>query len=396
MIKLTLPLLLLLVVFALFSCDDSGTDPEFAWEVVWNRPLADSTGTYFISIHAGSGDDFLAFGQARSSEADPWYPITMEIDTAANMTDTIEMPENIDGNHIYPRNIAFASDNSILLTGAVGAPDRQLLALRAGVTGNIISDTSLGGTNNEYGNSIVETSDNGFAVVGWSASDIATSAAIYLCRFNQAGELLWQEKYIKGFSAQGEALTLNDNDGFILGGTAVDDFAGNDYIYLLNVDADGDTIWTRQLGGSGNDLCEDMIRVADGVVVAGWTGSLGAGEYDIYLGKVAFNGNVLWEKGLGSTANEAFKSISETSGGGFILTAGESGTLVNNAKAYIVKVDSSGDIVWEIYLQDEPGEEYEIVGAVELDIENILILTQTDNLDGTWSSNLMKIKLSGV
>jgi len=393
MFKFAAPFFLILTAFIVFSCSDNGTNPEFSWETVWTRPLVDSSEIYLTCLRVAPGGNILALGQSRPGESDPWNAVIMEIDTAANILDTIEIQPDLGGESIFPRDFVVASDNSFLITGSVSLTDRQLLALRASSAGSIVSDTALGGDQNEYGYGIVETADDGFAVVGWSASDIATSSAYYLCRFNQAGELQWQRKYIKGFSAVGRALTSNDGNGFLIGGTAADDFGSADYIYLLNVGATGDTVWSKQLGGTGNDLCEDILKVTDGYIVAGWTGSMGAGEYDIYLAKVDFDGNTVWEKALGSSANESFKSISETADGGFILTAMESGAVTNNATAYIVKANSSGDNVWEIYLQVPIDE---IVGAFELDADNILVVTQTENDNGTSSSNLMKIKISGV
>ncbi len=332
-------------------------------------------------------------GQTWTGAGSPTDAVIIEIDTAANIIDTIEIQPNLGGDVISPRDFEIASDNSILLTGSAGSPDHQLLALRAGATGAIISDTTLGGDQNDYGNSVVEASSNGFAVAGWSASDIPTSSAYYVCRFSLSGALLWQKKYIKGATATGEALTTNDSDGFVIGGTASDVVGSANYIFLINVDADGDTIWTRQLGGTGNDFCEGLIKVSDGYIVTGWTGSLGAGEYDIYLGKVDFDGNILWEKGLGSTANESFQTISETADGGFILSALESGAVINNATAYIVKVNSLGNVVWELFYRDPLDV---ILGAFELDTNNIAIITQIDNMNSSNSSNMVKIKISGV
>lgn len=64
-------------------------------------------------------------------------------------------------------------------------------------------------------------------------------------------------------------------------------------MYIIRVDASGDTIWSRTYGGSGSDAAYAFAQTTDGgFIVAGYTESFGAGGKDVYLIKTDSMGNV--------------------------------------------------------------------------------------------------------
>lgn len=77
-----------------------------------------------------------------------------------------------------------------------------------------------------------------------------------------------------------------------------------------------------------------------GYIIAGSTQSFGAGDYDAYLIRTDYNGDILWTKTYGSTANEKAYSIQQTTDGGYIIAG------YNEPRINLIRTDSIGNLLW--------------------------------------------------
>ncbi|MFQ5868905.1 MAG: hypothetical protein ACE5JC_03275, partial [Candidatus Zixiibacteriota bacterium] len=109
----------------------------------------------------------------------------------------------------------------------------------------------------------------------------------------------------------------------------------------------GDTLWTRAYGGSGYDRGYSVQQTSDGgYIIAGYTESFGAGDYDVYLLKTDSSGDTLWTRTYGGSDWDRGYCIQQTSDGGYIIT-GESWSFgAGYSDVYLLKTDSSGDTLW--------------------------------------------------
>lgn len=104
--------------------------------------------------------------------------------------------------------------------------------------------------------------------------------------------------------------------------------------------------FTKTYGGSADEEGRAVHQTFDsGYVIVGYTGSLGAGNRDVYLVKVDRYGNTEWEKTYGGPENDEGFSVQQTADSGYII-AGFKGSATNN-DAYIIKTDYAGNVVWE-------------------------------------------------
>jgi hypothetical protein len=93
--------------------------------------------------------------------------------------------------------------------------------------------------------------------------------------------------------------------------------------YIINTNSLGDVNWSRTFGGVNNDMAYSILQTTDGgFVAAGETESFGAGEYDFWMIKMNAEGDSLWSRTFGGSNDDRCYSIQQTSDGGFIL-AGE-------------------------------------------------------------------------
>jgi hypothetical protein len=143
--------------------------------------------------------------------------------------------------------------------------------------------------------------------------------------------------------------------GFVAAGTTLG--AGGYDVYLARADASGNFLWSRSFGGAAHDGVYGMNSTADGgCVLAGYTGSSGSGSYDMYLVKLDAAGNTEWSKTYGASASDAAYSVEQTADGGYFL-AGETYTYgTGHSEVYAVKTDASGGIAWERRWSETPSD----------------------------------------
>jgi hypothetical protein len=110
----------------------------------------------------------------------------------------------------------------------------------------------------------------------------------------------------------------------------------------------GDTLWSRKYGGNGDDEFYSVLECPDGgYIAAGSTTSFGAGDEDIFHVKIDVNGNVQWCKTYGTAGQEyAYEhGIDLTNDGGYVL-AGRGTSGPNPTGIFWMKVDSTGNLLW--------------------------------------------------
>ena len=122
--------------------------------------------------------------------------------------------------------------------------------------------------------------------------------------------------------------------------------AGSADVYLLKTDSPGNVMWTKTYGGSSSDYGYSVKQTFDGgFVIAGYTNSFGAGQFDLYVIKTDTNGSLVWSKTYGGASSDYGHSVIQTLDSGYII----SGYTLSSgmaAQVYLVKLDSGGNLLW--------------------------------------------------
>jgi hypothetical protein len=105
--------------------------------------------------------------------------------------------------------------------------------------------------------------------------------------------------------------------------------------------------FAKTYGGSGNDSARSVQQTSDGgYIVASYTNSFGAGDYDILLIKTNAFGNVQWAKTYGGADFDRANSVQQTSDGGYIVTGRTTSFGAGGWDIFLIKTDASGNIIW--------------------------------------------------
>lgn len=151
----------------------------------------------------------------------------------------------------------------------------------------------------------------------------------------------------------GKWITQTPDSGFAILGTSSTYTNGSNDLYLVRTDKYGDTLWTKNFGGTANEIAASVEVCPDtGFIIAGTTYSFGAGAptySNWYYIRTDKNGNMLWTKNSGTGyENDMMHHARPAAGGGFLLIGGTNQG--GWTKGTVIKTDAYGDAVWTKYM----------------------------------------------
>jgi len=184
----------------------------------------------------------------------------------------------------------------------------------------------------------------------------------WVLRLDHFGKLLWTHTYGGSrFDAAYDILEAKNGDILIAGeteswnGDVHWNYGLNDF-WICRLNAVGDLLWERNLGGSWQDQAQAIIEGADGrIVVAGisesadedLTGNSGGADY--WVVQLTADGNVLDQQHYGGSGQEQVCGILESKDGGLII-AGDSHSVDGDVMAgsgsldfWMIKLELSVD-----------------------------------------------------
>ena len=203
----------------------------------------------------------------------------------------------------------------------------------------------VGGTGIDVGNEIIQTSDRGFVVAGYTTSFGAGQRDAYLVKLDSFGNILWQKTYGTNLLEQAYSVKETNDGGLIISAFV---YAATANLFLIRTNQDGDTSWTKNIGLSGNDF-GTYIQLTDdgGFLVIGYTDSnISNGDRDVWLLRLESTGTVLWQRTYGGTDAEEGYKLLKLSDGNLLISGYSQSFSSGDRDGWIVKVDSSGNFIW--------------------------------------------------
>ncbi len=230
------------------------------------------------------------------------------------------------------------TDDGYIITGRALAPNMDLIKLNSNGTflwGKGYEDASF--------NSVQQTSDDGFIICGVKYNN---DGDIYLVKTDANGDTNWTKSFDFGNDDYGHTVQQTSDGGYIISaGTGSMQPAK---VCLIKTDANGNEVWRRIFYGSDIwyvDWFSSVQQTTDGgYIITTTTQTFGAGEEDIYLIKTDTNGDTIWTKTFGGAGYDEGYSVQQTSDGGYIIVGTKSDGSYDDV--YLIKTDASGNMVW--------------------------------------------------
>ncbi len=285
--------------------------------------------------------------------------------------------------------------------------------------GDLQWSKTYGGSKDDKGQSVIQTVDGGYAIVGYAMSDDGDGSNNegfhdnWILRLDSSGNVLWEKSF--GFSGHDHSYDViqTDDGGFFFAGfldvtqsNGEGNFGKGAYLtrhgvgefWGTKLDANGNLQWRRYFGGTNNDRAHGVVQADDGgYVMAGFSESDDfdisntKGSYDFWVVKVDKNGSMLWESSFGGTGIEIAYDITKTQDGGYAVVGNTFSTDTdvskNNGESdlWIIKIDDDGNLLWE---RTFGGSGFDAGHGIHTTVEGgFVIAGNTKSTDGDTTEN---------
>lgn len=272
---------------------------------------------------------------------------------------------------------------------------------------DILWERSYGGKHAEYLYDAIPTPDYGFILAGSSISDKNGNKTdinkgdldYWIWKMDERGTPEWQKSYGGSQMDILHSVTITADGGFILAGESYsnkgfdkkEDSKGLSDFWVVKLDAKGNEMWQRTIGGTGQEKLLSIAQTKEGGYILGGSSSSpksqadakgivdpygksedAKGSLDFWVIKLSKEGEIQWDKTLGGKYYDELKSIEQTTDGGYIL-GGYSNSPVSGDKTesnsglgdyWVVQLNPDGEVLWQRTLGGDKD-------------DNLAVLTQT-------------------
>lgn len=215
-----------------------------------------------------------------------------------------EINNTNDGGYIFA---AYTASNNGDVTIQHGQGDAWVVKLNN--FGTIQWQKTLGGTKMDLANSIIQTTDGGYIVAGYSYSNdgdltghygTTESSDVWLVKLNASGTIQWQKNYGGSDLDMAHSVKKTSDGGYIVAGytgsndndvSGLNNPFGLTDMWVFKTDVLGNLEWQKTLGGTNGDIAYDVVQSSDGnYIVTGHTGSPISGN----ITEASLGGSDVW------------------------------------------------------------------------------------------------------
>ena len=192
--------------------------------------------------------------------------------------------------------IVQTKDGNFITTGCVwskGAGRGDIYVAKLNKNGDLVWDRTFGGSENDEAHSIIQTEDGGYVVTGFTVAEDTGDRNVWVIKLDKEGNKIW-DKILGGTSEDwANSIVQTEDEGYMVAGWTKSMGAGKTDFWITKLNKSGDLVWDKTFGGSEDDEAHSIVQTEDGgYAVAGWTKSKGAGNSDVWIIKLDENGNL--------------------------------------------------------------------------------------------------------
>ncbi len=221
------------------------------------------------------------------------------------------------------------TDGGYIITGYThpyGLGSVDLWLIKTNANGDSIWTKTFGDSGSDVGNSVDTTFDGGYIITGTTETFGGGVDDVWLIKTDANGDTLWTRTFDGSPYDRGNSVQQTSDGGYIITGMTSAYrgvfFSGD--VWLIKTDANGDAVWTKTFGDTSRairDWGNSVQQTNDcGYIVTGVRNFDHSGSSGVWLIKTDTNGDTLWTKTVGGSYPDEGNSVQQTSDGGYIVT----------------------------------------------------------------------------
>lgn len=232
---------------------------------------------------------------------------------------------------------------------ADGALDHDLLVMRIDAQGGVLWTLTPAMANDQHVLAAAEAGSAGLHIAGTDNSSGSHDALVG--RVSSSGTLQWTAVVGGPLDEEGLAVAGDANGALVTGRQM--NFSGESDALFFAVDATGTVLWSSSWGGVADEVGNALVRRSNGTyVMAGTTASYGPVDQQglrrasVWLMALESDGDTLWTRTIGDTLEGRWGHAVAEAPNGDLLVAGGAG-LDHNTDALVLRRSALGAAVWE-------------------------------------------------
>lgn len=202
----------------------------------------------------------------------------------------------------------------------------------------------------------------------------------------------WIKSYGEGKTAEINNIQKTSDGGFVFAGALETSHSSTMDVWVAKMSSSGEIEWQKNYGSSDDDIAHFIQQTTDGGFIVVGYASLGdrdvthhKGQRDIWVLKLASNGDLEWQKTFGGSRYDESTSILQTPDGGYVLAAscdsfdGDFSKNRGKTDAWLIKLKPNGDFEW---MKNYGGFDDDEALSVQLTADNHYLVAGRSNSTG--------------
>ena len=257
---------------------------------LWEKTFGGSYNDGAWSIQQTNDGGYVVAGYTSSFGAGSYDVYVLKLDTSGKEVWSKTFGGSSDD---LAWSIQQTNDGGYIVAGYTWSSSKweDVYILKLDANGNKVWEKVFGGSSWDEARSIQQTNDGGYIVAGYTSSFGAGSYDVYVLKLDATGTKVWEKTFGGSYDDRAYCIQQTSDGGYIVAGYTWSSSKWED-VYILKLDANGNKLWEKTFGGSYDDRAYCIQQTSDGgYIVAGYTSSFGVGNYDVYIIKMDANGN---------------------------------------------------------------------------------------------------------
>jgi hypothetical protein len=201
----------------------------------------------------------------------------------------------------------------------------------------------FGSIGDDAANSMIKETDGSYILTGYSLDSAANQSRAFAWKVSNNFSMVWQ-KSLGNNIGQGKNIKKVFNNGYIICGFIVNAVSGYDG-YIVRLDINGDTLWSKNVGTNAWDFLNKIIVTSDsGFIAVGRSFGTSTFDSDAWLIKLDKNGNTIWSKFYGGYEDDELNGI-EAIDNHFIAVGVNRSNGDLDGDVYLIKINTNGDSI---------------------------------------------------
>jgi len=241
------------------------------------------------------------------------------------------------------------TDDGYIITGytkSFGNGGYDFWLIKTDSNGNEEWNKTFGGSGGDYGVFVDQTQDGGYVITGGTGS-FGNGEEVWLIKTNSQGNEEWNKTFGGSSRDYGYSLDQTQDGGYVITGHTHSFGNGESDVWLIKTDSQGNEEWNKTFGGSDQDSGFSVKQTTNGgYIIIGYTYSFGNGDSDVWLIKTDSQGNEEWSKTFGGSHNDYGYDGYQTQDGGYLVTGRTTNYQMGESDVLLIKTDSQGNEEW--------------------------------------------------